>query len=344
MSELRQNILTENWAVIAPERGKRPEVTKRTGSGDIRDGAEYSETCPFCPGNEERFGTIALNEIAGADGDWQVRVIENKFKIFDGFESCPPKPEPFHRHGVYSHYQGCGDHYLFVEHRTHNRIMGEMTVSEIRNVFEGYGRVMARFRENPNNMISVAFKNQGPSAGGSQPHPHSQIVGSRIVPARIRNALHVQERYFDVNGDCAMCALLRYEEESAERVVARTDHALVLSPYAAASPYEMWVVPTRHAACFSELDAAELMELASGVGLVLGAYASELANPDFNYFIHSAPNALSHVPYYHVYFQIVPRMGTTGGFEMGTDIPVNSVPPEEATGIFGRAVPGSLKE
>ena len=130
MSELRQNILTENWAVIAPERAKRPEVTRRAGSGDIRDHAEYSETCPFCPGNEERFQTVVLDEIARADGHWQVRAIENKFKIFDGFESCPPEPEPFHRHGVYSHYQGCGDHYLFVEHPTHNRIMGEMTTPE----------------------------------------------------------------------------------------------------------------------------------------------------------------------------------------------------------------------
>ena len=45
-----------------------------------------------------------------------------------------------------------------------------------------------------------------------------------------------------------------------------------------------------------------------------------------------------------MYLQIVPRMGTTGGFEMGTDIPVNSVPPEEAIGIFGKANPDITKD
>lgn len=334
MSELRQNILTENWTVIAPERGERPSATRKATPDDIRNLPDYAESCPFCPGNEDRFGTEAVEEILGDEGSWQVRAIENKYKIFDGFDGCPAEPEPFHKHGVYSHYQGCGNHHLIIEHRRHNRIMGEMEVSDIRRVLEAYSRVMASFRENPNNMISVVFKNQGPSAGASQPHPHSQIVGSRVVPGWIRNALHVQERYFDVNGGCAMCALVDYEAGSRERVITQTEHITVLSPYAATRPYEMWVIPRRHTACYSGLDGSDLLELAGGVKTVLGAYVRQLGNPDFNYFLHSAPNALSQVPYYHTYLQIVPRLGPTGGFEMGTNIPVNPVPPEDAAEIF----------
>lgn len=334
MSELRQNILTENWTVMAPERGRKPAKLIKSESKDIRDYPEYDESCPFCPGNEERFPNVIVDEIVDGNGNWLVRTIENKYKIFDDFESCPAEPEPFHKHGVYSHYKGCGNHYLVIENRIHNRIMGEMEVEDVYNIFVSYSKATSDLKQNPNNFISVVFKNQGPSAGGSQPHSHSQIVGSRIVPGWIRSALHAQERYFDTNGACPMCALMNYERGSFERIVAETDQMMILSPYAAARPYEIWVIPRRHFACYNEMSDLELRDLAAQVKKVLHAYIEKLENPDFNYFIHSAPNSLSKVPYYHAYVRIVPRMGTTGGFEMGTRIPVNSVLPEDAVDIF----------
>ncbi len=335
MSELRQDILTDNWAVIAPERGKKPARLQRPdATGDIRDDVEYDESCPFCPGNEKRFRTVSIDEVPGSGNAWRVKTVENKYKIFDDPDTGPRELEPFHKHGVYSHYRGRGEHYVVVEHRTHNRIMGEMKPAEIGDVFASYLKAIRRFRQDPSNLISLVFKNQGASAGGSQPHPHSQIVASRIVPARIRNALHVQERHFDTEGGCAMCALMTYEETCSERIGVLSSEMMVLSPYAASAPHEMWVIPKRHFACFDSIKAGELTDLSRQVGRVLGAYAEKLDNPDFNYFIHSAPNPLLSVPYYHSFLQIVPRTGTIGGFEIGTNLPVNPVTPEEAVRIL----------
>ena len=39
-------------------------------------------------------------------------------------------------------------------------------------------------------------------------------------------------------------------------------------------------------------------------------------------------------PFYHLYLQILPRLSTPGGFEIGTNIPVNTVWPEDVAAIL----------
>lgn len=334
MSELRQDILTGNWTVMAPERGEKPASLKTAKTKDIRDYPPYDNICPFCPGNEEKFDIKTVDKILDDDQSWTTKTIENKYKIFDNFSSCPVVPESFSKHGIYSYYQGCGNHFLVIEHKVHNLVMGNMENKEIYNVFSSYKKIATDLKKNPNNLIAIIFKNQGAKAGGSQPHAHSQIVGSRIVPAWIRNALHIQEKYFDDHGGCPMCSLIDYERGFSKRVVTETDNVIVLSPYAAGSPYEMWVIPKRHFACSIDMKDSELRDISSTLKIVLNGYVLKLNNPDFNYFVHSSPFPLAGVPYYHLYIQIVPRTKSYGGFEIGTKIPVNPVLPEKAVKIF----------
>lgn len=334
MSELRQDILTGNWTVMAPERGKKPVKLKAAKTTDIRDYPPHDNSCPFCPGNEEKFEIKAVDKIVDNAHRWVTKTIENKYKLFDNFSTCPVVPEAFCKHGIYSYYQGCGNHYLVIEHKLHNKVMGNMKNEEIYNVFSSYIKSAKDLKKNPNNLITIIFKNQGANAGGSQPHAHSQIVGSRIVPAWIRNALHIQEKYFDDHGSCPMCTLIAYEVGFSKRVVAETDHVVALSPYAAGSPYEIWVIPKRHFACFIDMNDSELRDISSTLRTVLNTYVLKLSNPDFNYFFHSSPYPLASVPYSHMYIQIVPRMKSIGGFEIGTKIPVNHILPEEAVKIF----------
>lgn len=333
-SELRQDILTGNWVVIAPERGKKP-VAMEEQTEDSRGLPLRDPDCPFCPGTKKSEGVRVVEEIRGDSGEWTTRVIENKYKIFAAYDTCPTTLRAFTKHGPYSYYQGCGDHYLVVEHREHNRVMGMMNDEEVKNVFRCYLSITRQFQNNPSNLISIVFKNQGRKAGASQPHAHSQIVGSRVVPLWIRNALHMQERYFDQNGSCAMCDLVRFELEYGKRVLCDSSDAVVLSPYAAGNPYEVWVVPKRHFACFADIRDEEIATIATLVRKVLNRYVTLLNNPGFNYFVHTSPYPLSSVPFYHMYVQIVPRMKGVGGFEMGTHIPVNPVPPERVPDVLG---------
>lgn len=334
MSELRLNILNGNWTVIAPERGRKPKRFNAERSADIRSLVPHDENCPFCPGNEPRFQIDLLDEMPAPNGGWQARLVENRYKIFDDLEGCSVAPEPFEQRGMHYSYKGCGNHYLVLEHPLHNRVMGLMEPTEVSAVFELYAEADRLLSGNPNHLVSLVFKNQGPSAGGSQPHAHSQIVGSRVVPAWIRHALNEEQRYFDQRGVCPTCAMLDSELQEGARIIAETGQAVLLSPYAAAVPYEAWVVPKRHFACYRETTAEEQRSLADGVRRVLRAYVEKLDNPDFNYFFHSAPNPLSGVPFHHFFIRIVPRIGTPGGFEVGTGMSVNPVAPEEARDLL----------
>src|SRR5947209_16778844 len=76
MPELRQNFFTKEWVIIATERAKRPEelATHRP----VQDVPAFVETCPFCPGNENKTPPEVLRLPANAE-HWSVRVIPNKF-------------------------------------------------------------------------------------------------------------------------------------------------------------------------------------------------------------------------------------------------------------------------
>ena len=53
MPEIRQNPATKEWVIIATERAKRPEdfVSEEQ---KISDPPKHEDTCPFCPGNEDK--------------------------------------------------------------------------------------------------------------------------------------------------------------------------------------------------------------------------------------------------------------------------------------------------
>ena len=53
MSQLRQNIITRDWVIIASERAKRPNqfATERKARPPAN---RYEPQCPFCPGNEHQ--------------------------------------------------------------------------------------------------------------------------------------------------------------------------------------------------------------------------------------------------------------------------------------------------
>jgi UDPglucose--hexose-1-phosphate uridylyltransferase len=56
---------------------------------------------------------------------------------------------------------------------------------------------------------------------------------------------------------------------------------------------------------------------------------SKLNNPDYNFVIHTAPIKDEQEDYYHWHLQIIPRLTTPAGFEMGSGIYINVSFPEE---------------
>ena len=59
-----------------------------------------------------------------------------------------------------------------------------------------------------------------------------------------------------------------------------------------------------------------------------------LNNPDFNYIIHTAPIKDEQEEYFHWHLQILPRLVTPAGFELGTGMFINTALPEETAAFI----------
>jgi UDPglucose--hexose-1-phosphate uridylyltransferase len=173
----------------------------------------------------------------------------------------------------------------------------------------------------------IVFKNHGTDAGASQQHPHSQIVGLPIVPGQVVERVARARRFFEESGGCLACAQIAQEREQACRIVFENLHFVAFIPYAALSPYHLWIFPKTHSACFSEQPPETLPALAEIVSTVLGKLHGLLGDPAFNLVVRSL-EPKKNVPHFHWYISIVPRINKPAGLELGTGLYVNPSLPE----------------
>ena len=66
MSELRQNIITRDWVIIATERARRPDQFALPIK-NLKPLSPHQIDCPFCVGNEED-GTFEAFRLSDGNG------------------------------------------------------------------------------------------------------------------------------------------------------------------------------------------------------------------------------------------------------------------------------------
>jgi UDPglucose--hexose-1-phosphate uridylyltransferase len=124
--------------------------------------------------------------------------------------------------------------------------------------------------------------------------------------------------------------MLNIELEEGRRVVAQNDGFVAFIPYAAPSPFHIWIVPRRHGPTFLDQSPEELRALATIMREVLGKIYYGLNDPDFNYIIRSAPMRDATSAYLHWYVSIVPRVTKVAGFELSSGMYINPSLPEQS--------------
>jgi UDPglucose--hexose-1-phosphate uridylyltransferase len=322
MPEIRQNIVTREWSIIATERARRPEQFVRPEQPRIEQLPEHDPTCPFCPGNEE----IDLERMrVPAAGDWQLRVVRNKYPALrDDLDA--------HREidGIHHSIGGLGFHEVVVETRLHNRSPAIEQLDEVERTLRAFQQRAESYRQNAHIEHIVFFKNHGPTAGTSLIHPHAQIVALPVVPSSIRQRSEEARRYFDDQGVCVLCWMLAHEEREQVRIIHQTSTFTAFVPYAAFSPFHCWIVPRRHTASFADADAGAVRDLAAILQNVLRRLYYGLNDPDYNYVFRSAPESERYARHLHWYVSIVPRVSQAAGFELGTGMFINTSLPEES--------------
>jgi UDPglucose--hexose-1-phosphate uridylyltransferase len=329
MPELRQNLATKEWVIIATERAKRPEQFVQADKERIEDRPVFAPGCPFCPGNEELdLERLRLPE----QGDWMVRVVQNRYPALR-----EAGDRVRHLDGSNPSIAGVGYHDVVVESRLHNTSPATQQIDEIEQTlraFQARGQSIAADKRIEQ---IVYFKNHGASAGASLVHPHAQMLGLPVVPSSIRTRMAEAWRHYDSYGECVICRMRDEEDREQVRVVIDSPFFCAFVPFAAFSPFHIWIVPRRHQANFLGATPEELADLALILRQVLQKIYLGLNDPDYNYVIRSAPVREIESQYLHWYLAVVPRVTRPAGFEMGTGMFINTALPEESA-QFLRAV------
>jgi UDPglucose--hexose-1-phosphate uridylyltransferase len=326
--ELRKSAVTREWVIIAKGRGKRPSDFVRPRSPEEEALPALDPNCPFCPGNEDKTPpeVFALRGRGAPNtGGWTVRVVPNRYAALRS-----DLPDNIRQTGLHMSREGFGAHEVIVESPLHNQDLWEMDASQVEAVIEAYRQRLLAFESGDALRYVLIFRNHGSQAGTSLIHPHSQLIAAPVLSHQLQVELQGAAAYYEYLGGCVFCALLEDELSLGERVVLDTKHFLVATAYAGRYPFETWILPKRHAIRFAAMSEEEAADLARVLKETLARLAATLGRPSYNFAIHTAPAAEYNVRAYHWHMEIFPRITTLGGFELGSDIYINVVAPEDA--------------
>jgi UDPglucose--hexose-1-phosphate uridylyltransferase len=321
MSELRQNLATKEWVIISTERARRPHEFVDSGRLLSVDAPDWEDNCPFCPGNEEK--DLEVLRIP-RDGKWQVRVVGNRYPAL----SVADKLERQYT-GLRRWISGVGYHEVIVESRKHNTCAALQSPADVAQVFRTFIERAWMIQSDRRIEYILFFKNHGRNAGASLIHPHAQMMALPMVPNDVRVRADEARHHFDEVGKCAFCEMLEQEREAQTRIIFETEHFVAFAPYAAVTPFHIWVMPKGHLSSFLHAQDAEVEDLGLAMHRILRKLYLGLNNPDFNYAIRTAPVSDLGAAYLHWYVTIIPRISYAAGFEIGSGIYINASLPEE---------------
>ena len=323
-SELRQNLVSGDWVVIAPSRKKKLEQfqqKKRVKS--------LIKNCPF--ENLQKSGNDPLILVfKNKSKKWEVLVIENKYPAFTHANTCAS----LIKNGPYSIIEGIGHHNLVItkDHNKNFPRLSKQTAELVFKAFVDYYKILAN---DYCLKYSLILHNWGSRAGASVYHPHYQIISLPIIPPDIQHSLNGSLAYFKKYNKCVHCAMIDWEIKEKKRIVYENKNAIVLASFVSREPFELRVFPKKHLPFFEDTPQDIMKDIVMALQKVLIKIEKKLNDPDYNFFIHTAPfRGKNNNKYYHWHIEILPKFNISAGFEQGTGIEINPVDPDEATKIL----------
>lgn len=316
MPEIRKHYFLDEYCIIAAERRKRPSDFRiqKAEPGD-------SNSCPFCPGHEDTTPqAVAVYTDQGVKADGIERILDWKMRVFPNLFAAMV-PSPSRPTAEWIALPGHGHHEVIVDSPLHGDNPAHFSREHMELLVRSYQDRYAHYCCTSDVKYVSIFKNWGREAGASLSHTHSQVVAVPIMPPLIKRELDA----LTSASFCQFCNIVERESTS-DRMIAENEDWVLIAPFYSQTPYETWILPRRHISNLSEMNEEEQVRLASILGLALKSMCSLLDDPPYNYMIFQLPSE------YHLSIRIQPTLAKIAGFERGTGIYINSVPPEQAAG------------
>jgi UDPglucose--hexose-1-phosphate uridylyltransferase len=318
-SELRYDLVSKDWVVIATGRARRPETFKKDKK---INGEDLNIFCPFCNLNKKDKPLLYIP----SKENWQVVVIPNKYPAFVASKKINKKREG----GLYQLMSAWGFHEVVVT-KDHKKSIALFSYQEMKNVLDVYQlRYLTLKKHRLVKYISI-FHNHGKEAGASINHPHSQIIAIPLIDTDLKNSLNNSKHHFETKGKCIYCEMNRWEMKVRKRIVFENNSFLAVCPFASKSAFEIVISPKKHLSYFEEITDQEKWDLAEIFVVCLNKIYKGLSNPDYNFYLHTSPcDKNENHSYYHWHWTILPKTSVWAGFEIGTRMEISTIQPEKA--------------
>jgi UDPglucose--hexose-1-phosphate uridylyltransferase len=323
MPELRKDPIHGRWVIISTERSRRPSdfvPEERRPIGGF---------CPLCEGNEDRTPPEIVafrdNGTPPNTPGWTLRVVPNKFPALRIEGELDREGE-----GIYDKMNGIGAHEVVIETPRHEETLITLPLKDVKNVLLAYRERIIDLRRDQRLRYVLVFKNHGVAAGASLEHSHSQIIALPIVPKRVSEEIEGAKTYFNYKDRCVFCDIIRQELQQKRRIITENKSFVSLAPFASRFPFETWILPKTHHPSFEHAESSQYEQAAQILSDTLQRMNRVLADPPYNYVIHTSSFPEVDAEHYHWHFEIMPKLTKVAGFEWGTGFYINPTPPEEA--------------
>lgn len=345
MPELRTDWLTGRTVLVAENRALRPDDFSSKVSTSIADGepasagGSHATNCPFCSGNEFRTPP-AVYEKRGVDGSWLVRVVPNAYPAVDQFSELVGHASEFIATRSAAAAEAAspiacspivGAHEVIIESPIHTEILGTLSPVQLRAALDAYSARLRYWRESTVLRYGLLFKNQGPRAGASLAHVHSQLIALPFIPTSVAAELEHATRHWQKTGQCAYCERIDEERASGSRIVFERDGLIAFCPFASWQPHEVWLMPVDHQPSY-ELQASDRLDrTCHALHLLISRLEAVVPGMHYNMLLRTSPFTGDYATVHHWRIELLPRANSLAGLEMATGIHINPLPPERAS-------------
>ncbi len=329
-SELRYDVISRDWVIIATGRAKRPYMFKKEKREKMK---VSSKNCPFCNLETQEFPVLILRKGKVVDlekekkipKDWTLAIIPNKYPAVIPAEKIEVVEE-----GPYYHKMEAVGYHEVVVTRSHTRSLAKFSLEEIEELLFAYQTRYNQLKKKKFVNHIFIFHNHGKEAGASIVHPHSQIITTPLLDKDLNRALINAKRFYKKQKKCVYCEMNKWERKLKSRIVYETQHFIALCPYASKSAFQIIISPKKHNPYFETMTLSQMKDLAKMAFVIFRKIYKGLGDPSYNFYFHTAPSDGKKYPYYHWHWTIIPKFSTPAGFEMSAGMEISVIEPERA--------------
>jgi len=318
-SELRMDLVSNDWVVIATGRAKRPSSFAKKHR---RQKTVSKKDCPFC--QTEILSKGVLSRRDRSDGSWLAIAVPNQYPAFSPAAELNQRKE-----GPNRVMDGVGFQEIIITY-DHEKQIGQLNPKEVKAVIDVYQERYLELMKNKLVKYISIFHNHGESAGATVFHPHSQLIAIPVLDPNFRSSIDGASNFFQNQGKCVYCVILDWDIRNKKRIIYENEKFVVLCPFAPQVSFEVRIYPKKHQPYFERINDEEKELFADALQKALNKIYKGLKNPDYNFYIHTAPCDGANYDYYHWHLNILPKTSIWAGFELSTGIEISVIEPEKA--------------